>query len=85
MEPSVSFPSPLPSAISITMSPNLIWGIVALMVIIAGTMTLVLLYHWTKYGAGIVRTTVIGTLYLTGTGVLLTTMFATAAGYAASL
>ena len=85
MEPTVTFPSPLPSAISIGMSPSLIWGIVALMVIVAGTMTLVLLYHWTKYGAGIARTVIIGGLYLAGTGLLLTTMLVSAAAYTASL
>ena len=55
------------------------------MIIVAGTMTLVLLYHWTKYGAGIARTIVIGGLYLAGTGLLLTTMLVSAAAYTASL
>lgn len=85
MEPTMTFPSPLPSAISMSMSPNLIWGIFALMVIVAGIVTLVLLYHWTKYGAGVARTVIIGALYLAGTGLLLTTMLVSAAAYTTSL
>lgn len=65
--------------------PGVLWWIFALFVLITGVMTLVLFYHWIKYGAGIARVGIMGTLYLAGAGVFLAIMFFAAVGYTTSI
>ena len=70
-----------PAHLSLTIPSSALWVIFLIMVIFSGVMTIVLFYHWFKYGASIARTSFMGTLYLAGAGFLLLVMLSSVIGY----
>jgi len=69
----------------VVIPPQILWSVFSVLIIIIAVMSLVLFYHWRKYGYGIIRIGVIIIIYIIGTITLTGFLFSSISGYIASI
>jgi len=64
---------------------GILWVAFSIILIFTITMSLVLFYHWHKYGYGIVRMGLAATIYIIGVMILIGFIFSSISGYIISI
>ncbi len=62
-------------SIDVAIPPDMLWWGVGIVVLLFALVSIVLLYHWTRYGYGPARVGFMGALYFTGSLILLSGIF----------
>lgn len=69
----------------VVIPPQILWSVFSILIVIIAIMSLVLFYHWRKYGYGIIRIGTIIIIYIVGTITLTGFLFSSISGYIASI
>lgn len=72
--PNTALPT-LPSSLTLTLTPGMLWIILAVVVLVSIVAAITLLYHWIRYSTGPGHMALAGMIFLLGAGSLLCGMF----------
>lgn len=73
------------AGIILSVSPKVLWIGFGVLFALVAIISIILVYHWSKYGYKPVKTGAMGTIYFIGTIILLSTIFFALISYISSL